>query len=31
MVLRRDDDNNANCMLGVSEVETHTVGKEAAL
>jgi len=31
MVLRCDEDNNANCKLEVSEVETHTVGKVAAL
>jgi hypothetical protein len=30
-VLLHDEDNNANCKLVVSKVETHTVGKEAAL
>jgi hypothetical protein len=30
-VLRHDEDNDANCLLEVSKVETHTVGTEAAL
>ena len=31
MVLRHNEENNSNCKLEVSKVETHTVGKEAAL